>query len=394
MYSLFNVKSHQLQSTLRYSSFECQLLNMNIGGSSATDGATVAVIYRPPSTSLPTFYNEFSDLLDKVGDVSDSDRFIACGDVNCGGPDSSSIGDELSSVLEAHGLRQFVTAATRRTPTVSNLLDVVVAMESSCRITNVAVQPTHCVSDHDLVTWSWASRLRPQRRVLTYRFRNLKAVNWVKFRDDVRHSELFTSPVKSANDFADQLDNTITAVLDLHCPIQVRHKFAPTRRDSRWLNACAIEAKRTRRRLERRWKSSQREDDYVAYRKACRSANKSIINSRCDFYSQRIRAASSNPRLKWTAIRDVLHLCNKIDIRSSHDCRILADNFAAYFIDKIRKIKTAIKLRLGNSDADPLQSDQAFSGTAMSTLLPPSIDEVRKLINSMPAKSSPMDRIP
>jgi len=188
------------------------ILKLHAGTSWSTDGVTFAVVYRPPSSSLPTFFDEFSDLLARVGEAIDADQFVACGDVNCGGADSTSIHSELSTLLVAHGLRQFVTSATRRTSTVSNLLDVVVANADSNRITRVAVQPTHDVSDHDLVTWSWASKVRPPRHVLTYRFRNLKAVDWTLFNEDLRRSQLFTSPADTASAFADQLDITVTGI--------------------------------------------------------------------------------------------------------------------------------------------------------------------------------------
>ena len=260
---------------------------------------------RPISTAvnhLPTFYDELSDLLARLGDVIDTDRFVACGDLNCGGADSTSVRDDLSTQLDAHGPRQFVTTAARRKATVSNLLDVVVANADSSLISQVTVQLSHGVFDHDLVTWSLSSRVRPPRHVLTYRFRNLKSVDWTKFIDEVRRSQLFTSPANSANEFADQLDKTVADILDRYCPLQVRRKFAPNRRDSRWLSAGAVDAKRARRQLERKWKPSHKEDDCVAYRKACRSANKLIIDSRRDFYRERISAARADPRNRWTAI--------------------------------------------------------------------------------------------
>ena len=174
-----------------------------------------------------------------------------------------------------------MTSATRTTTTTSSLLDVVVANIGSSRIAHTTVQPTHHVSDHELVTWSWANRLRPPRRVMTYLSRNLKSVDWMQFSDDIRRSQLFTSPAEGANEFADQLqlDNTVVEILDCHCPLQVRRKFASNRRDSRWLSAGAVEAKRARRQLERKWKTTRSEVDYTAYRKACRSANKLIIGS-------------------------------------------------------------------------------------------------------------------
>jgi hypothetical protein len=229
---------------------------------------------------------------------------------------------------------------------------------------------------------------------MKYRFRNLKSVDWPRFSDDIRQSELYKSPADTANKFADQLDNTVTAILDRHCPIQVRCKFAPHRQDSRWLSAAAVEAKRVRRRLERKWKSSRGQSDYIAYRRACRSANKSIILSRQEFYRQRIRAAAASSGKRWNAFRDVLHLSNPTEIRSKSECRNLCDRFALYFVDKIRKIKTSISDQLAGIHADPLRSDPAYVGPALDALAAPSVDEVRKLINSMPAKSSPIDRIP
>src|SRR5258706_354219 len=183
---------------------------------------------------------------------------------------------------------------------------------------------------------------------MTYSFRNLKAVDWTLFAEDVQRSSLFSSPATTADEFADQLDTTVTSILDRFCPIQFRRKFASCRRDSRWLSTGAVDAKRNRRRLERKWKSSRSVHDYVSYRRACRSANKSIVDSRKQFYKERISAACANPRGRWTPIRDVLHLTNTSDIQSTSKCQALCEKFAVNFVDKIRKIKTAIESKLVN----------------------------------------------
>ena len=350
------VKSHPLQQSLRYTSFECLLVNLHIGSSNSKDGSsTVAIIYRPPSSCISTFYDELSDLFDKVADEIDSDRFIACGDANCGGANSSTVCDELSTLLDSHGLRQHVVTATRQTSTVCSLLDVVMVNDSSKRLSQLAVTPTHGVSDHDLITWSWTSQARLPRRFITYCFRNLKSVDWSLFKDDVQRSALFSSPAGTANDFAIQLDETVATILDRHCPIQERSKFESKRRDSRWLSADAMEAKRNRRRLERKWKSSRSNADFIEYRKACRTANKSIISSRTDFYRQRIHEAGNNPRTRWSAFRDVLHLASTTESRSKRDCIRLCNKFATYFTEKIHKLKILIRSQLADTSADPLQ---------------------------------------
>jgi hypothetical protein len=95
------VKSHPLQSTLRYSTTECQVLNLNASGSSSSDDATVAS-FRPPSSSLPTLYEKLSYLFDTVSNIFDADQFIACDYLNGGGADSTSVSDDLLTLLEAH----------------------------------------------------------------------------------------------------------------------------------------------------------------------------------------------------------------------------------------------------------------------------------------------------
>jgi len=65
-------------------------------------------------------------------------------------------------------------------------------------------------------------------------------------------------------------------------------------------------------------------------------------------------------------------------------------------VNKIRSIKTVIRSKLTNycGATDPLMSDVHHTGQLLSDLQPPTVDEVCKLINAMPAKSSVVDSIP
>jgi len=75
---------------------------------------------------------------------------------------------------------------------------------------------------------------------------------------------------------------------------------------------------------------------------------------------------------------------------SRERCQRYADHFAS----KIAIIKSAILQQLNGCASDATVSDAVFTGVQLTTLTPPSIDEVAKLISSMPAKSSPMDAFP
>ena len=191
-----------------------------------------------------------------------------------------------------------------------------------------------------------------------------------------------------------QLDATVTNILDIHCPLQSRCKLVSNRRENRWLSTDAVAAKRRRRRLERKWRSSHDHDDYVAYRRECRVANKAIVQSRHDFYSRRIRDAGSDPRKRWSVIRDALHQAERQETNSIVNSRARCKRFADYFTSKIENIKSVILQQSNGRASEATVSDGVFTGEQFTTLTPPSIDEVAKLISSMPAKSSPMDAFP
>ena len=137
------VKRHPIQRSMQHQTFECQLLSiLNAAKDRPADKPLVlANIYRPPSATIPSvFYDELSDLLTKVGDFIDTDRFILCGDFNCLGPNST-VDTELMSLFDYHGLCQHVSTPTHHTSTTNNVLELLVGSSDSDRIASVEVLP-------------------------------------------------------------------------------------------------------------------------------------------------------------------------------------------------------------------------------------------------------------
>ena len=276
-----DINRHPLQNSFNAKSFECQLLKIKLGHGGSTDGVTLMNIYRPPSHSLKDFCDELSDLLSRLSDVIDEDRLVVCGEFNCGGEDSSSIGLDLQNILDIHAMQQFVTTATRLQEAGSGrLLDLVIARAGSTRISQLSVHPTHDISDHHLVTWSLATRMLPPRKLITFFHRNLKGIDKKKFQDDILASAVYSDPADTVDGFTEQLEQTVGDILERHCPLRKRTKFASARRDGHWLSDDAISAKRERRKLERKWKKSGDEQDRIKYRKHCRVTNRKILGAR------------------------------------------------------------------------------------------------------------------
>ena len=81
---------------------------------------------------------------------------------------------------------------------------------------------------------------------------------------------------------------------------------------------------------------------------------------------------------------------------SATGCQRLCDGFSHFFANKISTIKDAISTRLLNAtgSTDALQFDVRHSGLPLINLIPPTVNEVNKLIRSMPAKVSVQDCFP
>src|SRR5271163_1457623 len=140
-------------------------------------------------------------------------------------------------------------------------------------------------SDHSLIKCEVVVDIKRQP-IIRASFRNWKKLDLDLFKQRVRSSSAFTHPEATAEGFSSQLENDITRILDELAPgcTSTKRREKP---ESRWLSKEAVEAKRARRRLERKWKSTGLEAVRVAYREACRVANRLIMDSRRAFYSRR-----------------------------------------------------------------------------------------------------------
>ena len=100
---------------------------------------------------------------------------------------------------------------------------------------------------------------------------------------------LFTRPAATVDEYVSQLNDILTHLLDKFAPARTRR-----RRPQKWLSAEAVEAKRTHRRLERRWRATGDEADRLAYRRECSKANRLINESRTNHYRRRIQESGSD----------------------------------------------------------------------------------------------------
>ena len=171
---------------------------------------------------------------------------------NLPGNSPNTIGDELSELLHSTSFVHFVDAPTRYDVHHDkwSLLDLVISSSASFLTSPVSVNSSHEISDHSLLLANLSTRRqKPPRR--SYQYRNLKDIDLDSFQQQILASFLFTDPDPTVDGFEQQMENTITSILNDFSPLKTGHRSGP-RQTKNWLSPEAVEAKKHRRRLERR----------------------------------------------------------------------------------------------------------------------------------------------
>jgi hypothetical protein len=377
------VRRHRFADEFRPSTFELQLVQVGLPPSPVY---AVFHIYRPQwMSTVPAFADELADVISTFG-AKCNDVIVICGDVNCPGADGSHVDEHLESVFVMFGLTEHVGLPTRD----DNLLDVLASSLPSA-VSDIRVSDAGLLSDHRLIM----ARLICKRQTvkLSYRSRNVKAIDTAKFELALRSSSLFTAPASTTDGFADQLKNVVTELLDKFAPLRTGVRRQP-KQSSHWLSKDAVAAKRQRRKLERQWLSTRNDDDRLNYRRACRTANRLINESRRDYYRKRLEECDRNHGKRWRVVKELLHTADRDNTATDSENRELCCTFSDFFVSKINALKASVSARLSSLHPCPVLLDSLRSTEPFYCIPQVSSAEVFKLLTDCQNKSSPMDFIP
>ena len=233
-----------------------------------------------------------------------------------------------------------------------------------------------------LLIWIYTVQHQTPRPVT---YRNIKAVDPVKFAELIDAEKIYTSPAADVDAFADELDASVTRVMDMLAPARSR-TMRVGKRSTKWLSTSAVDSRR--RRLERRWRRTRAEVDRVAYRASCRVANLEINRSRQAFFQERLTTAGADQKARWKVVRELLHVDDQREDLAPQEARRLSTDFAKFFSNKLRRVADEVSARLamtaGISRSLPPRSSLVY----MDTLRCTDAAEVARLIRQAPPKQS------
>ena len=331
------------------------------------------VVYRPPYSedhpiTSSVFFHEFAKYLESV--VMSSDKLLITGDFNFHidvPTDPNNI--DFRDLLDAMGLVQHVKQPTH---IHGHTLDLMITRQSD---DFVAEEPLseRFISDHAAVTCSLRTR-RPVVELKHAEYRKLKSIDSELFAEDIRNSVVYIDPPDDLDKVVNCYNTTLSSLLNKHAPIQsrkIRNRSRPP-----WFDDEIMQARRDRRKAEKRWRRTGLASDLLAFKSKRNYVIYIMNNARRTYYSQFIEENSSNQSKLFRESKRLLNILADKTLPPHTDAVKLANDMGDYFVRKITAIRSKL---MASTQAPPSAVQESDSTTVLERTTDPSFSEFASL---------------
>ena len=289
--------------------------------------------------------------------------------------------------MDAANLDQLVTEATHDK---RHTLDLVITRrEESALVSNLAVRPLS-LSDHDTIAFNlpWKGSLNDKRMART---RNIKGIDINAFRSDLEQCDIVKSPPCDLDALVDAYNTDLRGVLDKHAP--EKEKVVVLRPHAPWYTEQAKQAKRERRKAERRWgKSDKLEIDREILKNKQKQANEICSAAKRGYYNSKVSAAEGDSKELFRVVNALLHKPKGTPLPSHTSDKEMANMFGQFFSKKISKIRDV--LTLNNNDSEGVGEGQPCLIPRLESFTHISESDIGKIIMKGNSKSCALDPVP
>ena len=378
--SISKVKDHQVYAAFEY---------MEVLFTSVSKTFRIVVMYRPPPSTtneLTTgqFMEDFSNFMDTI--MLANGQLILTGDFNFHvDEDADPEATNFRNLLFSYNLTQHVMETTHRK---GHTLDLLITRANEQLIQNQYVYDPD-ISDHFWVHCELpVIKLAPCRKEIT--FRKLHAIDTSQFELDIKDSVLCNAESSSVGELMERYDSVLAELLDKHAPLQTR--TITIRAQPPWYSTTINDAKKERRKAERKWRRTKLEEDRIVYKQARHDVIRKIDNAKCAFYSEKVTGCDGDQKALFKVVDKLLHRSESSKLPSHDSPGELANRFAEFFSSKIQKIHDGLCELKADTSSEPPDSVQ--SSVTLSYFEPATEEEISKLIMSVPPKSCSLDPLP
>jgi hypothetical protein len=256
-------------------------------------------IYRPPPSVVNGFTHiqfneELNDFLSALSTLPGKPIIMGDMNVHVNKPSKLDVSRYLGTLAE-HDLKQYVN---RPTHICGNILDHIICRPEDGLLRSHAscvVSPFRYGSDHHMIECRLTkSKPSPDRRVFTSR--SFKDLNMNLLNSDLTKA---TQCILSSDDpdvQAELYNISIRKVLDKHCPEKTRSQKLV--RNPKWYTDDVRDARRNRRKSERRWRKTRLNLDRVKFIELNDTVNTLIIDRKTIYFRDTLENANAKTMYK------------------------------------------------------------------------------------------------
>ena len=381
---VFVLYHHSFKVTMnkatQFKSFE----HLDLSVSSGSSSMNLFAIYRPyPSAknkfTSQMFFQDFSSLLEES--TASPHRVVFTGDFNFHVDDETDK-DAMSfiEILNSTNLHQHIQGPTH---IAGHTLDLMISRNSDHLICSTKVIQGLPSDHYAVIGLLDFTRPEPSRKSVVYR--RLRDINLDQFKCDIQ-SALVNIDSTSPN-FAVLFNDVLRELLDKHAPQKT--KVIRVKPNAPWYTDKVREARRVKRRLERKMTKSNLQVDKDLFLEQCKMYKQLIEESKCSYYRTEISVCNDKQ-----LFQKVNKLCslNAAGTLPDYTCaRTLANEFASFFHGKV----DAIRDKLDNMVLPKMSVNVAENCTSSFVEFEPVTEDcVRDLVMQSSSSTCDLDPLP
>ncbi len=364
------------------SSFECMQCCFTV----KSTNIHTALIYRPPPSEknkIPKalFLTEFSDLFESLSIIGG--KLLIVGDFNI--PWNDKTDTEMQQVDELLSSCNMIQHVNFTTHLGGKTLDYVISRVDDNLISSVS--PGDIIADHATVL-ARMHITKPHTVRKKVSLRKLKTIDKEKFKMDLFACLSHLVLPDDVSEAFDRFHQALRHILDTHAPLQ--EKLISIRPKVPWMNDKILQARREKRKAERKWRATGLEVHKEIFRSARNHLSYILTTTKADFYKAQVEECENDQKKLFSVVDQLLHQKQAPALPSYTSAMKLAEAFSDYFVSKIENIRTKIdqnSIPTVSPTYDPPRE-------TMTEFTPTTTEEVHKLIKGAKGSTCELDPLP
>ena len=377
---ILHKKSYTLKKApvKRFATFE----HVDVTLTQTSQSLRANVIYRPPTSSLRSFFDELSAYVSDVA-VTHCDILIA-GDFNIHCERNNAPGVErMQHILDENGLQQHVTCPTH---TKGHTLDLVITRVSEQTVSDIIVERSD-ISDHYSITFKLQQPITCNE-VQTKLIRDCRCFDHAAYAADLKTKLSKVQINSDINVILDQYEAAAKEALDIAAPTVRRRKVA--RKYHPWYNDDIHHARKLRRVNEKMWRKTALEIHRQIFAEHRNTVNAMIHLAKCDYFKSKLSDGDSKTCFR---VMDSLFKSADRKLPSTSNMNTLCSDFAGFFSGKVDAIRKEIDLQVADGNLVTIDSCAPRSEQLVS-LDDTTEEELESIIKQCNSKTCCLDSTP